>query len=163
MRHVDNPLPARELDALCRMIEHTWPGTLADYRNFAAPRPRPEDTDCVIEVFFVDEPLEESIIRGTYLRRKKLRRESGCHVSIVCHDSAASLARYVEDVTAVSERRFGGSPFVSVSPLLSVVPGLAAVAIVGHTLASARGDSRATRQKPYQIRDDLWEAEPQAA
>ena len=163
MPESEESLPTAELDELCRLIEREWFGVLAGYRGFPTERLQPEDTDCVIEVFFVDEVLEESVIRGTYPQRKKLRRERGCHVSIVCHDSTASLSRYVEDVTAISERRFGGSPFVSVNPLLSVVQGLAAAAIVGQALTSARGDWRATHQKAYEIRDNLWEAEPQAA
>ena len=163
MRHVDDPRQTPELDALCRRIEHTWPGTLAEYRNLATPRPRAEDTDCVIEVFLVDEPLEDSIIRGTYPERKRLRRERGCHVSIVCHDSAASLSRYLEDVMVLFGHRFGGSRFASVNPLLSIAQGVAAVGTAGQALASARGDLRATHQKAYQIRDDLWKAEPQAA
>jgi hypothetical protein len=163
MRHVDDPQQTAVLDVLCRRIEHTWPGTLAEYRNLATPRPRVEDADCVIEVFFVDEPLEDLIIRGTFPERKRLRREQGCHVSIVCHDSAASLSHYIDDVAVLFECRFGGSRFASVSPLLPIAQGLARVTTAEHTLVSIRGGSRAPHQKAYQIRDDLWQAESQAA
>ena len=81
-----------ELDSLCAWIEKTWSGVHAVYQTFPAERPHPAEVDCIIDVFSVEESLEEDIIRGTYPWRKKLRREHDYHVSIVCHDPSVVLS-----------------------------------------------------------------------
>lgn len=159
----EESLPTAELDELCRLIEREWCGVLAAYRGFPTGRLQPEDTDCVIEVFFVDETLEKSVIRGTYPERKKLRRERGCHVSIVCHDSAASLSHYVEDVMALYEHRFGGCRFASVDPLPSLAKGFADATGDVHGLASIMRYWDVVNMDPYQIGNELWKTEPELA
>jgi hypothetical protein len=109
MSRNESLLPTAELDALCRFVERTWPGVLAAYDGFSGPRLRPEDCDCIIEVFFVPWSREAAIIRGTYPLRKRLRRELNCHVSIICHNEEDSATRYSDDVSAVRAAHQGSA------------------------------------------------------
>lgn len=156
-------LPTSELEGLCREIEQAWSGVLAAFQGFSTPRVEPEDTDCVVEVFFVDESDETSIIRGTYQRRKRWRRELGIHVGIVCHNSADSLSRYADDVSLLQVARLGVGAFTCANLSLTVNDDFEAVK-TRHQVSVADGERLSDAHQPaYEIEDDLWQTVPEAA
>lgn len=156
-------LPIAELDALCRSVELTWFGVLAAYGGFAKARLGPEDTDCVVEVFFVDESLEASIIRATYQDRKRLRRDLGCHVAIVCHSFADSISRYVEDISLLLAARPEGREFASANSSLTVTDRFVAVSTGGQVSVAAAPWPGFTCSAAYEIKADSWKTEAAAA
>lgn len=111
MPQIEPPiLLSNRLDALCNYVESMWPDVIAGYRNFALPRMMPEDTDVVIEVFFVSQAFETAIIRGTFRQRRAIWRQFRQHVAIVCHDEETTCAHYLADANylkAIRSRAIG--------------------------------------------------------
>jgi hypothetical protein len=155
-------LPVPEMDALCRAVEERWPGALAAYRDFAVPRMQPEDSDCLIEVFFVDQAIEFDVIRATFTERRRLRRQLDCHVSIVCHDVAVSTARYARDIASIRANRRQDVPVGCVAPVYAEPIGLLRVASSGG-VTSLTAVARGHRPfQPYEIGAELWQLTPAA-
>ncbi|MCK4340814.1 MAG: hypothetical protein KAY37_03730 [Phycisphaerae bacterium] len=110
----------------------------------------------MIEVFFVDDSTETSIIRGTYQYRKRLRRDFGIHVVLLCHDFVDSRSRYAADVSSILASRPDGRGYTCVSRLLDVAENVTYVTDGGQAINVFMAATTGSRLNAFLIESDQW-------